>query len=157
MVTIPGAGTFRLASMGKRFLARLLDGLIIGVPLGVIGAILLANIGTNSGLVTILVFTGGIIVLTVIYEVGMISSKGATVGKLAVGVRVVTAQTAAVPGRGIGGGPAFARWAVLNLPGIVPGVGGLWVLICVLSPLFDNVGRRGFHDKAAKTWVLSTK
>jgi len=43
-------------------------------------------------------------------------------------------------------------------PVIVPCLGGLWVLLCELSPFFDNQGRRqGWHDKAAKTIVTATK
>jgi len=166
-VNIPGAGSFKLASMGQRFLARLIDGLIIGIPLIILSIIIINAIApsaeeiargeTTNFLVILLIYAGGLIVLSVAYEVGMIASRGATVGKSAMGVRVVTAATAARPDAGTGGGPAFARWATLNLPGIVPYVGGLWVLICVLSPLFDSVNRQGFHDKAAKTYVLTTK
>ena len=55
------------------------------------------------------------------------------------------------------GREAFQFGPRSNLDSIVPFVGGLWVLICELSPFFDSEARQGFHDKAAKTYVLSTK
>jgi uncharacterized RDD family membrane protein YckC len=167
VVNIPGAGTYKLATMGSRFLARLIDAVIVGIPLGIISVIILSALaptpeeilrGETTGFITtLLVYMGVLIVITVAYEVGMLATRGATLGKQLMGVRVVTAQTAAVPGQGLGGGPAFVRWAVYQAPGIIPYVGGLWVLICALSPFFDSENRQGFHDKAAKTYVLSTK
>jgi uncharacterized RDD family membrane protein YckC len=166
-VNIPGAGAFKLAGMGQRFLARLIDGLIVGIPLVILSVIIISSIApsaeeirqgkTTNFLVTLLIYAGALIVISVLYEVGMIATRGATVGKSAMGVRVVTAATSAQRGVGIGGGPAFTRWAVMFAPGIIPYVGNLWVLVCYLSPLFDSTGRQGFHDKAAKTWVLSDK
>ncbi len=167
VVNIPGAGTYKLAGMGERFLARLIDWLIIGIPMVIISIIILNAMapsaedilrGETTGFVTtLLIYMGVLIVISIGYEVGMLATRGATVGKQVMGVRVATAQTAAVPGQGLGGGPAFVRWAVFQVPGIIPYVGGLWVLICALSPFFDSENRQGFHDKAAKTYVLSTK
>lgn len=166
-VNIPGAGSFKLASMGQRFLARLIDGLIVGIPLTILSVIIISAVApsadeirqgkTTSFITILLIYAGALIVLSVVYEVGLIASRGATVGKSAMGVRVVTAATAAQRGAGTGGGPAFVRWATYNVPAIIPVVGSLWVLICALSPFFDSVNRQGFHDKAAKTYVLSEK
>lgn len=170
MVNIPGAGTFKLADMGQRFLARLIDGVIIGIPLSILSVIVLAAMApsaedlafgrasSTSFFVTLLIWAGFLLVFSVAYEVGMLSSRGATIGKNLMGLRVVSAQTANIPGAGLGLNTAGIRWAVIYGPSIVPFVGGLWTLVCVLSPFFDNTGgRQGFHDKAAKTWVLSTK
>jgi uncharacterized RDD family membrane protein YckC len=167
-VNIPGAGAFKLAGMGQRFLARLIDGLIVGIPVVIIAIIIVAAIApsadeiargksSTSVIVVLLVYVGALLLLSVAYEVGMIAARGATVGKSAMGIRVVTAATAAQRGAGIGGGPAFARWGTMFLPTIIPYLGNLWLLICYLSPLFDSTARQGFHDKAAKTWVLSEK
>jgi uncharacterized RDD family membrane protein YckC len=169
-VNIPGVGTFKLADMGQRFLARLIDGVIIGVPLSVLSLVILAAMAPSaqdiafgratatSFIVILLIWAGFLLVLSVAYEVGMLSTRGATIGKNLMGLRVASAQTANTPGAGLGLNVAGLRWAVLYGPGIVPFVGGLWVLVCMLSPFFDNTGaRQGFHDKAAKTWVLSTK
>jgi uncharacterized RDD family membrane protein YckC len=170
LVTIPGVGTFKLADMGQRFLARLIDGVIIGIPLSVLSLVILAALApspedillgrasSTSFIVTLLIWAGFLILLSVAYEVGMLSTRGATIGKNLMGLRVASAQTANTPGAGLGVNVAGLRWAVLYGPSIVPFVGGLWTLVCMLSPFFDNTGaRQGFHDKAAKTWVLSTK
>jgi uncharacterized RDD family membrane protein YckC len=169
-VTIPGVGMFKLADMGQRFLARLIDGVIIGIPLSVLSVIVLAAMApsaediafgrasSTSFFVTLLIWAGFLILFSVAYEVGMLSTRGATIGKNLMGLRVASAQTANMPGAGLGLNVAGIRWAVMYGPSIVPFVGGLWTLVCVLSPFFDNTGaRQGFHDKAAKTWVLSTK
>ena len=170
LVNIPGAGTFKLADMGQRFLARLIDGVIIGVPLSVLSLVILAAMAPSaediafgratatSFVVTLLIWAGFLLLFSVAYEVGMLATRGATIGKNLMGLRVASAQTANRPGTGLGVNVAGLRWAVLYGPAIVPFVGGLWVLVCMLSPFFDNTGgRQGFHDKAAKTWVLSTK
>ena len=166
-VNIPGAGSFKLAAMGQRFLARLIDVLIVGVPMVILSVIIISAIApsaeeirrgeTTSFLTIALIYSAALIVISAAYEAGMIATRGATVGKSAMGIRVATAATAGAPGRGVGGGPAFIRWATVNVPAIIPYLGSLWVLICYLSPFFDSVNRQGFHDKAAKTYVLSEK
>lgn len=167
-VTIPGAGNFKLADMGQRFLARLIDALIAIVPAVIIGVVIVGIISPSADeilrgqagpgfFLTAFIYGLCMTALTAAYEVGMLASRGATLGKTAMGLRVVTAETAARPGQGLGGGPAFTRWGVLFAPGLIPTVGSLWVLICILSPFFDSVARQGFHDKVAKTYVLSTK
>lgn len=167
-VNIPGAGAFKLASMGQRFGARLIDALIVFVPAIILGVIVVAALApsaeqiargesSTSAIVILLVYAGAIILIGVAYEVGLLAARGATVGKSALGLRVVTAATAAQRGAGLGAGPAFARWATVNVPALIPYVGGLWSLICYLSPFFDSENRQGFHDKAAKTYVLLEK
>ncbi|MBV9846052.1 MAG: RDD family protein, partial [Kutzneria sp.] len=44
-VQLPGVGTVRIASMGQRFLARLLDWLIVGIPTGIVAVIILIASG----------------------------------------------------------------------------------------------------------------
>ena len=77
---------------------------------------------------------------------------GRTIGKRALGTRVVTAS-----GRSkISGGAAGIRAAVFALPPIVPFVGGLFALINELWLLWDRQ-RQCLHDKAAKTVVVKTR
>jgi uncharacterized RDD family membrane protein YckC len=77
---------------------------------------------------------------------------GRTIGKRALGTRVVTAS-----GRSkISGGAAGIRAAVFALPPIVPFVGGLFALINELWLLWDRQ-RQCLHDKAAKTVVIKTR
>ncbi|GHE93167.1 RDD family protein [Amycolatopsis deserti] len=148
-----------LATMGSRFLARVVDGLIIGVPLTILVLILqLAVLAGDPDTWWIFFLFLPLTSLSVlVYEGTMLATRGATVGKNVAGIRVVTEQSAGQPGAGIGGGPAFTRLATMVLPGLIPCIGGLVELLVVLSPFFDEQARQGWHDKAAKTYAISTK
>ena len=180
---IPGLGTVPLASMGSRFLARLIDGVIIGVPVGIIMTIITGVMATsaardaqanyhydpttgtyvgdpNAAAAAGLGFIGVfllvpviIVVLQCLYEAVMLGTKGATLGKMAMGVRVVREDNGQIPGMGKG----FGRVGTMFGPWIVPCLGSIWILLCYLSPLFDNQRRQGWHDKAVKTLVISSR
>jgi len=176
-IQLPGLGAVRLASMGQRFLARVVDALIVGIPFVILymiigaafassaansiqidpetGQVVGGGAGFLGGSLTIFLLAPLIfIVLQILYEVSMIATRGATLGKQVAGVKVIREYDGQVPGWG----GAFTRWGVMVAPAIVPCLGGLWVLLCELSPFFDNQGRRqGWHDKAAKTIVTATK
>ncbi len=84
-----------------------------------------------------------IAVFTLLYEWLMVSFLGATVGKLALGLRVVKENSGGLPG--IGG--SFIRY-------IIPIVGAflcyIGAILVYLSPFFDNSGKlQGWHDRAA--------
>jgi uncharacterized RDD family membrane protein YckC len=165
-VTLPTGQTVKLGDTGQRFLGRLIDALIIGAVYGVLYAIVIAGAiastevdpvtGEVEGgagfaviwLVSILIFA----VLGVLYEVGLIAVRGATIGKQLMGLKVVNEST----GDLIGWGPSFMRWLLPSAAGwFTCGIGALVVL---LSFLWDNSGRRqGWHDKVAKDLVISTK
>ncbi|MBA8825462.1 putative RDD family membrane protein YckC [Saccharopolyspora lacisalsi] len=167
VVQIPGVGPVRLAGLGNRLLARLLDGLIVGGALTVLIVLMLvimgaiaASSGDSTGAAvslgtigTFLVFSLTMLVVSVMYEVSMIATRGATLGKQVLGVRVVQEGTGQLPGWG----PAFARWAVPYGCSIIPCIGWIMGLLCWLSPTFDSVRRQGWHDKMAKTLVIATK
>lgn len=151
--------------MGPRFVARLIDGVIVGAVLGILGAVLLGGAATQvsvdestgqaTGLGAFFAAYFGFLALAIVlglaYEIGLIATRGATIGKQVMGLKVVSEQTGGVPGWG----PAILRWLIPQLGGLVCGIGALVVL---LSPLWDNTGRmQGWHDKVAKTLVLSTR
>ena len=180
---IPGLGTVPLASMGSRFVARLIDGLIVGIPFGIVLAVIITaaasgaaqdvqnayhydattgqyvgdpNVAAASGLGFIgifLLFPVIMVVLQCVYEAVMLGLKGATLGKMAMGVRVVREDNGQIPGMGKG----FGRVGTMFGPWIVPCLGSIWILLCYLSPLFDNQRRQGWHDKAVKTLVISAR
>jgi uncharacterized RDD family membrane protein YckC len=154
--------------MGARLVARLIDSVImltvllaIVIPLG-IGAFSSVHTTTNpDGTTTTTVgsgFYGGLLLLLVIYavisilyEVGMVAVYGATLGKMAMGVRVVRADTAGIPGWG----PAFIRWIIPTASGFVC---SLLTLLVYISPFFDDAHRnQGWQDKAAKTFVIRSR
>lgn len=160
---------FQAADLGQRFLARLIDWVILSVAYGVLYGVLTALLVsssttqidpatgqfTNNGaamgafglmlLFWLLVFPA----IGILYEVMMIATRGATVGKMAMHIKVVKEIDGSVPGWG----PSFVRWLFpTGLSLITCGLGGLLVY---LSPTFDNSGRlQGWHDRAAKTLVV---
>jgi uncharacterized RDD family membrane protein YckC len=158
-IQFPNTGPLVLGTMGSRFLARLVDGLIIGFPLGIIMMILqFAVVASDPDMWWVVLLMAPLYSITMLlYEGMMISSRGATVGKSVAGLRVVTANSAGQHGAGTGSGPAFTRLAVMILPALVPFLGGFISLLMMLSPFFDEQARQGWHDKAAKTYVISTK
>ncbi len=144
--------------MGKRLLARIIDGILLfvvlmlfAVPMGVFSALSSnsdsAAIG-GAGIAANLGFNFVALLVGAAYEIGMIGARGATIGKQVVGVKVINIETGAVPGFG----PAALRWLIPAIGSFFCGIGALLVYI---SPFFDNSGRQqGWHDKVAKTQVV---
>ncbi|SNR58372.1 Uncharacterized membrane protein YckC, RDD family [Haloechinothrix alba] len=155
----------KLASLGSRFLARLLDGLIVGVPMTIVLMIIWFAMAPSPdeiargeaggfGVVGVMMLMPVLMAVAyVIYETLMIGPRGQTIGKQVVGVKVVLASTGQVPGNG----KAAGRSGVMFGPYAVPFIGGLYLLLCYLSPLFDSTRRQGWHDKAAQTIAIATK
>ena len=83
------------ASFGRRFVAAIIDGILLGIPGGILYAI-----NTTLGYVVQLLLT----VAYLTYLEG--SPSGQTVGKKAMGIRVIDFRT----GGSIGYGRAFIRW-----------------------------------------------
>lgn len=91
--------------------------------------------------------------LWLLYEAPGIAGRGQTLGKMMMGIKVVSLDSPAP----IGFGRAFRRWAQL----------GVWTLFwwCLvgfvvqfldsLSPTFDPRLRQAWHDKAARTVVVA--
>ena len=140
-IEIPGKGTRTLASVGQRALARIIAS---------------ASGGSDAGFGLAMIVTGvGILFIAIaglVYETLMLARFGATLGKMAMKIKVVSLETGEAP-RLVN---AALRFALPGLIGIIPIVGGLAALACWLSPLFDSTGRQqGWHDKVAKTVVIA--
>ncbi|MDE3206827.1 MAG: RDD family protein [Acidobacteriota bacterium] len=118
--------------------ATLVDNLVLLVPdliLDLIG-------GRGPGTVLVLV-------LNVLYLTLMISRRGQTVGNMAVGTRVIDANT----GGPVTAGKAVVRWlseTILILLFFIPG------LLDILWPLWDRQNQT-LHDKMAGTLVVRTR
>lgn len=132
------------ASFGQRFLARLVDGLVTLAPQLLVFAAI-------DGYGRILV--AGL--LEALYEIPQLAWWGRTVGKRALGIRVVTTDgRAATPSWA----QAFVRVMLpdalfLSPSDAIAGVAPLWWLAVYLPMLFDP-WRRGVHDRAAGTRVV---
>ncbi|TDD60491.1 RDD family protein [Actinomadura rubrisoli] len=141
-----GAGG-QLAEWGSRAGATIIDGLIIGAPVGVLYFIALLLMGSGNGgaafigilffLVALAIGIGGGIWL--IYQEG---TTGQTIGKRQMGIRVVSAQT----GQVLGFGGAFVRRLAHAADSFACYVGYLW-------PLFDE-RKQTFADKICNTLVV---
>ncbi|MFC8799350.1 RDD family protein [Promicromonospora sp. NPDC057138] len=143
------------AGTGRRFLAALVDGAVVGVVVWIILMIGLAGAGGISALLmspdAMLVPQLISSVLALGYWLGVSAWEGKT-GKT-VGNLVCKIRTVDVAGHGpIGFGRAFVRLLIVGLGSLVCLVGEILVLV---SPAFDGGGKRqGWHDKAARAVVL---
>jgi uncharacterized RDD family membrane protein YckC len=140
----PGAG----AGLGVRIGARLLDVLLVAIPVSIVLAILGVGAGfgaegwISSAILSLLWFG---------YFVWFESNRGATLGKRLLNLRVVGAG---------GGNPPMdvaAKRNVWMLFGLIPWIGGLLSLIAVIVIIVtvaSNPENRGYHDTFAGTAVV---
>lgn len=98
------------------------------------------------------------LLLTFAYQVGFWKWRGATPGKMALGIRIVPWAS----GEDLPWGMVLKRWLAVNagaLFSLVPYVGalgGFWPLLDGLWPLWDD-RRQALHDKFAGTSVVRTR
>ena len=140
---IPGSATGAYASFWRRFLAVVLDGIIVSIPANIFAAILGSGlIVTGGGGVHFRSGSGLHTIFFIVYEALLIAYwNGQTIGKKAMGIRVVSAGGAPVPV-----GMAFARAVMKIVSGMVLLLGYLWMLW--------DPNRQTWHDKVAQTYVV---
>lgn len=142
------------ASFGRRLVASLLDGIIVGIAItiislimGVITGIVLVMLGGSSkdlgvSITSVLVQIVNII-LTSGYYIYFTAKEGQTLGKKALEIKVVKKDSQQAPGYM----SAFLREVVGKfVSGIVFGLGYLWML-------WDK-DKQTWHDKIAGTIVI---
>lgn len=144
------------ATMGRRLLAYVVDAL---TALVVGGAFVLAGMlpllrslqdpaAAPVGASPLLLVGYALTTALGLFQWWYLGTRGFTVGKRVVGLRVLSATT----GRPVGMGRALLRLLVPAAGSLVLGIGQL---VVHLSPFFDSSGRRqGWHDKAAGTMVF---
>lgn len=120
--------------MGRRLVARLIDGLLVGVVTSALGAAMDFNVLWLTG--TALVVYGYFVVLD--------ATWGTTVGKRLLGMRVVGPDGGPIPFANAAAREAF------TLVGAVPFAGpflalAAWIAIGVTASQDPN--KRGFHDR----------
>lgn len=142
------------ASFGRRFVASLLDGVIVGVVGGIIGLVMgiivgliLVATGSSSKDLTTSILGGVVQIvnggLTLGYYIYFTGKNGQTLGKKALGIKVIKKDSMQVPGYM----SAFLREVVGKfLSAIVFGLGYLWML-------WDK-DKQTWHDKIAGTIVI---
>ncbi|MCD5349243.1 RDD family protein [Kineosporia mesophila] len=149
--------------MGRRLAAQLIDGLLLSVVFAILFVLMglalwsgddsvgsgSASGATSAGETVVVLLAYAIaFLIPLVYQVTMIATRGATVGKMVLGVRVVKIEDGQVPGWV----PALLRWLIPFAGSLFCGIGQI---VVYLSPFFDSSGRRqGWHDMAAKTVVI---
>jgi uncharacterized RDD family membrane protein YckC len=149
------------ANFGQRLLAYLLDTLILVVPILILIVLLggfdSENVNRRTGEFTDGPLANGAFGITLLGLALSIayftsfegSNSGQTIGKKALGIRVISQET----GGPIGYGRALLRNAVRSLPGLIRVIGFLWTLLDHLWMLWDRENQ-ALHDKAARTLVV---
>ncbi|MER5742508.1 RDD family protein [Streptomyces sp. NPDC059913] len=162
----PLAGMPPLAEPGRRILARLIDFLIISIPLYLIslpwgGAVEVTNDnGNGSGVGDVFsqTYSGHQLIWSLIglvayvaYDTYFTHKDGRTLGKRMLKMRVAMLNDGRVPDSGT----SFLRAVVLWLPALLC-CPCLWWLINIVLMFTDKPYRQGLQDKAAKTVVVQT-
>lgn len=150
------------APMGKRFGARLIDVILVIIVMSVVGAVFFGGVTASAeidpatglpktGMGPLIAASLGRMLVTVVlialYETIMVALRGQTVGKMALGIKVVREADGGLPGWG----SAFLRYLIQQVGYFFCGIG---LLVVWLSPFFDNQRHQGWHDKVAKTLVV---
>ena len=147
---VPGA--LDLASVGRRFGGLWLDGFIttIGsyaliIPLIIVAGVFASARPGSQGPVWVIFLMYPILLgVPVIYEALMLKRRGQTLGKIALGVKVVTPD-----GGDISSGQAWGRAVLKMLLGSCMGIDYL--------PAFFTHDRTCLHDLIAKTRVVRVR
>lgn len=135
-MAMPGQGAvMAYAGVGSRFVAVLIDVILIGVVSSIIGAIFGSSPGEAGA--------GNLIqlILSAAYFIYFIGSSGLTLGGRLLGCKVVDAN-GQVPSYGT----AAIRWAMSIVSGAVILIGYLWA--------FWDKNKQTWHDKVASTYVV---
>ena len=166
----PGAPA-PLAEWWQRLLARLIDSLLLGVVAfivsSIVGGIMVSSSSSLEAMLSAMVWSSvisGIIIglIAFAYEFFLLGRNGQTLGKLALGIKVVQVGGALGP-QGLPNDVALKRSAVLWLPLVLQGIpyikwaAFLFVPVNILWQLFDKPLQQCLHDKVAGTVVVKVK
>lgn len=148
------AALLDLASIGRRFVAILIDGLVLGACYLVLFLVLMAVLFTATatpwgGRQMAIAFQMAVMlvgaVVSVVYEGLMLQHGGQTVGKMALSIKVVTPQ-----GGEISPGQAWGRALVRVLFNVLS-----YLSIIDYLPAFFSTDKKCIHDMAAGTRVVN--
>jgi uncharacterized RDD family membrane protein YckC len=121
------------AGFGIRFVAWLIDAIIVGIITGILNALHLGALGALVGLAYFTYFIG--------------SEMGASVGMMALGLRVIPDGGGAT--ESIGYMRAFIRWIMSIVSAIPIFLGYLWIIW--------DPKKQAWHDKVANSVVVRTR
>jgi uncharacterized RDD family membrane protein YckC len=144
-----------LATIWVRFVALFIDGLVMAIPVvgisvGLTFLFVGAAFATAQHQITFFlqILIGFVAAIPfILYEGLMLSSRGQTLGKMAMGIKVVTPE-----GQDIGVGQAWARVLTRHVLNMISWIG---ILINYLPALGKE--RAATHDRIAKTRVIKIR
>jgi uncharacterized RDD family membrane protein YckC len=145
------ASSVRYAGVGIRFAARFIDGLVFIVPFMIVAALLLPNLLRTPGRPTMFngAFMGAGLIFGLFYEVLMMRYWGATLGKMACGIKIVRADASS-----LGWGVSFGRYFMYNVViSAIPIINFILLLTTAIMAAVDDQ-RRGLHDRVCDTRVI---
>jgi uncharacterized RDD family membrane protein YckC len=144
----PTPGTDRLASIGQRALAQVIDSVIIGIPLFFVSTAISGDLtdADNGSLLVVTVLWLGV---SLFYNTAMIAVHGATIGKRIMKLMVVNR----VDGSAVNWTYAAVRALIPTVAGLIPVIGLAANLVVYLRAIFHPL-RQGLHDAAAGTIVV---
>lgn len=139
----------QLASIGRRALAQVVDGFVVGIPLFLVtlawgGDITDTN---NDNLVALTALWLGV---NLFYNTAMIATRGATIGKRLVRIKVVNRTD----GSPVSWSYSAVRALIPAVAGLIPVI-GFALSIAVYVRAFFHPYRQGLHDAAAGTVVVA--
>jgi len=151
----PAFSGVRYAGFWIRFLARLIDGAILGIAglLLRLPLMLMLGIGMGRGYTFGMTHAVGAVTavsllvnlaLGMAYEVYFVSTRGATPGKMALGLKIIRADGSPVP-PGLALGRYFAQW-----------ISGITLFIGYIMAGFDSQ-KRALHDRICETRVIYSR
>ncbi len=147
------ASALQYAGVGVRFGARFVDGLVFMVPFAILAFLLLPNIVRTAAASRVPGFNGTFLLIALVfglfYEVLMLRYWGATLGKMACGLKVVRSD-----GSSLDWGVSFGRYFMYNVViCAVPFVN--WILLITTAIMAGtDEQKRGLHDRVCDTRVI---
>ncbi len=141
---------YRYAGFWIRFAAKIIDGIILGIislPLNILAGFMPVLMGDKNGAISIflvvwLLSTALGILIACSYNGLLLWKKGATLGKMACGIKVINADGS----DGISLGKGVGRYFAEMLSGVIIYIGYLMVA-------FDGE-KRALHDRICNTRVV---
>src|SRR5260370_27986212 len=132
-----------------RVVARLIDGITVGIAQAFIALLLFGTFGAqfvpsvirSAPIGLRLRFQFLSYAIAIVYEVVFLRYQGATVGKMALGLKVIRSN-----GESLGWGISFGRYFMYIVSGII-------LLIGYMMAGFDNE-KRALHDRVCDTRVI---
>ena len=150
--------SWRYGGFWIRFGARIIDSLLMTVPVLIVAAVFIPNLlrtgsqpsNVNPAFAAVfLSFIVFIFVAVICYEVVMLKHWGATVGKMACGLKIVRSD-----GRNLGWGVSFGRFFMWNV--VTSGIPYLNFILMLISGIMAGVDgeKRALHDRVCDTRVI---